>query len=288
MSDSPADNFDNNAAFRERTAAVSLFPAERRIVEQLLAIPPYELGVMTSSDLSQRSGASRSSIDRLSRKLGYPGLKEMRKALLLEEGRDRRRPANSGSAPPAGIARRVMSAMSLRAGAMAEALGSDDTVATLVDWMTQAKSIALFGAGESAATCNVIYMRLIRLGLPIAFAEESHAQVTLASLLRPRDVAIAFSYSGGTRSTLWAARTARQSGARVVAITGMPGSTLGRLADLRIVLPSDRLLPGSAEVLDRIVAGGLAEVLFQCIATRSPEALANSVRIDDSFGEERT
>ncbi|MBN9023962.1 MAG: hypothetical protein J0H08_18160 [Rhizobiales bacterium] len=70
MSDTTANGFDDAAAFRERAMAVSLFPSERRIVEQLLAIPPYELGVMTSSYLSQRSGASRSSIDRLSRKLG--------------------------------------------------------------------------------------------------------------------------------------------------------------------------------------------------------------------------
>lgn len=288
MNDRPTSSFDDAAAFRERALAVSLFPAERRIVDQLLAIPPYELGVMTSSDLSQRSGASRSSIDRLSRKLGYPGLKEMRKALLLEEGRDRRRQASNNSEPLATIARRVMSAVSLRAGAMADSLGGDDTVETLVDWLTHAKSITLFGAGESSATCNVIYMRLIRLGLPITFAEEFHTQVTLASLLGPRDVAIAFSYSGGTRSTLWAARAAHQNGARVVAITGMPGSTLAKLADLRIVLPSGPALPGGAEVLDRLVASGLAEVLFQCIASRSPEALANSVRIDDSFGEERT
>ncbi|MBN9023963.1 MAG: MurR/RpiR family transcriptional regulator, partial [Rhizobiales bacterium] len=135
---------------------------------------------------------------------------------------------------------------------MADALGDDKTVETLVGWLTEARSITLFGAGESSATCNVIYMRLIRLGLPITFAEEFHAQVTLASLLGPRDVAIAFSYSGGTRSTLWAAQAARQNGARVVAITGMPGSTLGKLADLRIVLPSGPALPGSAEVLDRI------------------------------------
>ncbi len=288
MSDRQSDGFDEGAAFRDRALAVNLFPAERRIVEQLLAIPTYELGVMTSSDLSQRSGASRSSIDRLSRKLGYPGLKEMRKALLLEEGRDRRRRARSPGEPPAEIARRVMSAVALRAGAMADSLGSGGAVETLVDWMAEAKSITLCGAGESSVTCNVIYMRLIRLGLPISFAEEFHTQVTLASLLGPRDVAIAFSYSGGSRSTLWAARAARQNGARVVAITGMPGSTLGKLADLRIVLPSGPALPGSAEVLDRIVAGGLAEVLFQCIAARSPDLLANSVRIDDSFSEERT
>lgn len=289
MSEGMAVNFDEAMPFRDRARAASLFPAEQRVVDHLLAIPPYELATMTSSDLSQRSGASRSSIDRLSRKLGYPGLKEMRKSLLLEEGRDRRRlpDAEPDARRPAEIARRIMSAVAMRAEAMAAALAGDDSIERLVDWIAGAETIALFGAGESAATCSAIYMRLVRLGLRISFAEEYHTQVTIASLLGPRDLAIALSYSGGSRSTLWAARAARQNGARLVAITGMPQSALAKLADLRIALPSASALPGSAEVLDRIVAGGLAEVLFQCVASRSPELLANSIRIDDAFGEER-
>jgi DNA-binding MurR/RpiR family transcriptional regulator len=170
---------------------------------------------------------------------------------------------------------------------MARTLGEGTEIATLVDWLVGAGSITLFGAGESVATCSAIYMRLVRLGLPISFAEEHHTQITLASLLTPRDIAIAVSYSGGSRSTLWAVRTAKQNGARIAAITGVPNSTLGRLADLRIGLPSASVLPGSAEILDRVVAGGLAEVLFHCVAARAPEMLANSVRIDDAFGEQR-
>ncbi|WP_442582796.1 MurR/RpiR family transcriptional regulator [Mesorhizobium sp. ASY16-5R] len=289
MTDVQAAKFDDALPFRERAGAVNLFPAEQRVVAQLLAIPPYELGAMTSSDLSQRSGASRSSIDRLSRKLGYPGLKEMRKALLLEEARDRRRPASVGAAAerPAAIARRIMSAVASRAESMAETLGDNGTIETLVEWIAGAGSISLFGAGESAATCSAIYMRLVRLGLPINFAEEYHTQVTLAALLNPKDIAIAVSYSGGSRSTLWAARTAKQNGARLAVVTGMPNSALGKLADLRIGLPHGGALPGGTEVLDRLIAGGLAEVLFQCIVARSPELLANSVRIDDIFGEQR-
>jgi len=72
----------------------------------------------------------------------------------------------------------------------------------------------------------------------------------------------------------------------LVAITGIPSSPLGRLSDLLIQVPT-RPLPGSAEVVDRVVAIGLAEVLFQCLAARRPEILATSVRIDDVFGDDR-
>jgi len=285
--DKPID-FDEDLPFRDRTAAVNLFPAERRIVDHLLAIPAYELGIMTSSDLSEHSGASRSSIDRLSRKLGYPGLKEMRKALLLQEARQAGFTRREGGAERAGdIARRVMSAIAARSEAMARSLGDSADLDRLVDWLVDARAINLFGAGESAATCSAIYMRLVRLGLPVNFADEYHTQVTLASLMKPGDVALAVSFSGGTKSTIWASQTARHNGARLVTITGAPHSVLAKQADVNISLPTGGGLPGSAEVLDRVVAAGIAEVLFQCLVARVPDLLANSVRIDDTFNEAR-
>ncbi len=281
-------SFEEGLPFRERAEAVNLFPAEQRIVDHLLAIPAYELGIMTSSDLSERSGASRSSIDRLSRKLGYPGLKEMRKALLMQEARQSSRPREDGDAESSGdIARRVMSAISMRAEAMARSLADNGDIDTLVGWLVKARTINLFGAGESAATCSAIYMRLVRLGLSVNFADEYHTQVTLASLMGPDDVALSVSYSGGTKSTMWASQTAKQNGARLVAITGTPNSALAKHADLRILLPTGGGLPGSAEVLDRVVAAGIAEVLFQCLVAKAPDLLANSVRIDDTFSEAR-
>lgn len=287
MGTEKSNNFDESLPLRGRAAAVNLFPAEQRIVDHLLAIPSYELGIMTSSDLSERSGASRSSIDRLSRKLGYPGLKEMRKALLMEEARQANRPRESGVERPGDIARRVMLAISARSDAMARSLGDSQDIDRLIDWLMRARTINLFGAGESAATCSAIYMRLVRLGLPINFTDEYHTQVTLASLMGPDDVALSVSYSGGTKSTIWASRTARQNGARLVVITGASNSALAKQADLRVLLPTGGDLPGSAEVLDRVVAVGIAEVLFQCLVAKAPELLVSSVRIDDTFSEER-
>lgn len=278
----PADTLE------ARALAVRLHPTERRIVDELLAIAPYEVGTMTSSDLSERSGASRSSIDRLSRKLGYAGLKDMRRALALDAGR-----RGEGLSPEPGegdgggdIATRVMGSIATRAMAFAEALQRGGELETLVSLLLSARSIHLFGAGESSAACSAIHVRLVRLGLPISFHEEYHTQVTLASLMQPSDVAIAVSHSGSTRSTHHALSAARQQGAQIVLLTGKSGSVLSQLADLVIQFPSGRY-PGSGEVIDRILAMGLAEILFQNLVIRRSEFLSNSVRIDDAFDEER-
>lgn len=283
-----AQTFADGMSFAERSSTVSLFPAEQRIVDQLLAVPHYEIGIMTSADLSQLSGASRSSIDRLSRKLGYPGLKEMRRALAIQGGdRTNGIPADDRQSTSQ-IAERVMSAIASRAQAIGRSMASDANLQLLVDQLLVARSICLFGAGESAPVCNAIFLRLVRLGLPVQFVEEHHAQITLASLMRPQDLAVVVSFSGRTHSTLWAARIAHENGASVAAICGAPSSTLAKIADVRIALPVNSGLPGSAEVLDRIVAAALGEVLFQCIVAQDSEKLSASVKIDDIFAEDRT
>lgn len=280
---------DELESFEARAEAVSLFPAERRIVEQLLAIPAHELGIMTSSDLSERSGASRSSIDRLSRKLGYPGLKEMRKALILQKAAvsDTAQDEDGSSESLGAVGARTLRSVAARAEALAQALGRNEDLDAVVDWMLAAGRINLFGSGESAATCDTIFMRLVRLGLPVQFSSEHHTQVTLASLMGQDDVALCVSYSGNTKATLWAAQQARINGAKIVVVTGNGHSSIGKIANKVVLLPTGKGLPGSAEVLDRIIGASIGEVLFQCLITRRPELAANSIKIDDTFGEAR-
>lgn len=278
----------DRSTLRLRAADVSLFPAEQRIVEQLLAIPSIELAIMTSSDLSEKSGASRSTIDRLSRKLGYQGLKDMRKSLLLEQssregfaGEERKRSSTVGD-----ITRRVMSALVARAEAMVEIAAQSLSLDNLVEWLTTVRTIQVFGAGESAVVCEAFELRLVRLGLPIYFTPEYHEQVTRASMMGPQDIALAITHSGATKSTIRAALIAKERGARLVVIGGIANAPLPKKADLFIQLPTGEL-PGSAEVLDRIIAIAMAEVVFEYLAARRPDMLATSVRIDDTFNDDR-
>ena len=282
------DTSEDHRPLRLRATTVNLFPTERRIVELLLAIPSYELGAMTSSDLSEKSGASRSSIDRLSRKLGYQGLKDMRRSMLLEQAeREDPHPSGEGrSNSTEDIARRVMAALSTRSEVMVSLIAASHDFDQLVEWLTTARAIHMFGAGESAVVCAAFEARLVRLGLPIMFTAEYHTQVTRASLMGPQDVAIAISHSGGTKSTARAATIAKGNGARLAVIGGIANSPLARKADLFLQLPTGPL-PGSAEVLDRIVAIGLAQVVFECLTARRPDMLASSVRIDDAFNDDR-
>lgn len=282
---------ETGSSFAARLEGLALSAAERRLADYLQSVGEYDLAVMTSSDLCGRTATSRSTIDRLSRRLGYPGLKEMRKA-LLQEVHDRR---DDGAAPgarpipdsPAFIAGQVIDSMTRRATAFADYLARTPALDELVAALRAARAVQLFGAGESAVAASALHLRLVRLGMPIAFAEEGHTQLTLAALMQPGDLAIAFSHSGRTRATLWAARVAGERGATVAAITGGLDSPLARLAAIRLSVPSEKGLFGSDEVMSRIVAGSLSEILFHCLARLDPARLATVIRIDEAFNDDR-
>jgi DNA-binding MurR/RpiR family transcriptional regulator len=282
--------------FEARIARLRLSAAEKRLVEHLLGISEYELAIMTSADLCGRTSTSRSTIDRLTRRLGYAGLKDMRRALLAESRRMHRQalaqPAASepdaSPAPPAEIVRQVLGSVALRAQRFADALLGGPGLGALVDALCRARTIQLFGSGESAAACRAMHVRLIRLGLPIGFVDDSHTQVTQAALLHAGDLAIAISNSGRTRATNWAASVARDHGATLAVVLASPDTPLGRLADIHIQAPSGEGLFGSDEVMSRVLLASLNEILFHCIAAVEPGRLARTVAIDDILNEDRS
>lgn len=273
----------------ERAASVQLFPAERRILTQLLEIDPFTLGSMTSSDLSESSGASRSSIDRLSRKLGYAGLKDMRKSLLEEaktpESDVVRDEVDHSS--PIGVARQVMDNLEARIAPFVRSISQPGLLDQLTEWLLSARTITFLGAGESAAVCSAMHMRLVRLGLPVRFSQEHHNQVVQAGLLRPGDLALAVSYSGRSRGVVWAGQAAKASGARLVALSASTASPLSQIADLHIALPRSEGLSGSSEIYGRILSVALGQILFECLVAKRPELMETAVGVDDLFGEDR-
>jgi D-sedoheptulose 7-phosphate isomerase len=87
----------------------------------------------------------------------------------------------------------------------------------------------------------------------------------LMSLLEPGDTLIAISASGNSPNIVKAAEYARANGARLIGFCGRPGGRLAQLADLKVIVPSDRI--GQQEdvhmILDHVLSFALLERLQQ-------------------------
>lgn len=274
-----------------RVSHMPFSKAERKVVELLLSIAEYDVASLSAAALAERAGASRSTVDRLCRRLGYSGLKELRRA-LLGESRSAGRAQGVGPriAPSDGygeIAYKVFHSASIRALRFAELLSRLPELPRLVEALRSAPNVQAFGAGASAVVAHDLSQRLLRLGIRIGFAEDHHDQIAMAAVMRPGDLAIAISFSGRTRLTLNACEIARSRGATVAAVLGVAQSPLQALADIPIITPPGISLYGADAVMTRVLEMMFNEVLFHCLVSRDPDLLANATRVEAALAADR-
>ncbi|MGD0125234.1 MAG: 6-phospho-3-hexuloisomerase [Terriglobia bacterium] len=103
----------------------------------------------------------------------------------------------------------------------------------MVQFLAEAKSVFVAGAGRSGLMIRSFAMRLAHLGLSVQVVGE----VTTRGIGQG-DVLLVASGSGETRGILAMAHSAIDHGAKVGVITIFPESSLARLAQCRVLIPA--------------------------------------------------
>ena len=106
------------------------------------------------------------------------------------------------------------------------------TFEAVVDAIHAAPRRDLYGLGGSAQIARDVAHKFLRIGLRSAVHDDTHMMLMSASLLEPRDIAIAFSHSGRSTAVIDAVREARRRGATAIAVTNFSQTPLGEAADL--------------------------------------------------------
>lgn len=154
--------------------------------------------------------------------------------------------------------------------------------------LMNARHIAVYGFGNSATVCRDIETRFLRFGMVVQAYADAHMQVTSASLLDKRDVALAISHSGASRDLLDTVRTARHNGAKILAITSYAQSPLARLADITLIGMGREIHYQSEAVASRLIHMAIADLLYMAIAMQMPEAYQKNIRrMREAIGEKK-
>jgi arabinose-5-phosphate isomerase len=92
--------------------------------------------------------------------------------------------------------------------------------------------VLLTGMGKSGIICRKIAATLSSTGTPAFFLHPAEAIHGDLGVLQAEDVLVALSYGGETEELLRLLETVKRVGAKLVAMTGFPASTLGQAADV--------------------------------------------------------
>lgn len=262
--------------------------AEHRVIAYLLSIPEAELGLVTASQVAVHSETSRSTTDRLARRLGHAGFGQLKRSLVRERGLITPAATNDRALDPTilltdepeTIATKILGSVSSRTVAFGQMLLVDDRLRRVVAILDRARRIVPIGAGLSSMVAMDMHHRLLRLGLSVQYSEDAHTQLAYASLVGPDDAVVLVSYSGRTDLDLRAARIASERGAHTIALTGDPESPLARAVELVISTPPGVGLFGNDAALTRLLQMMFSDVLFHCLALADPERLGRAQSID--------
>ena len=104
-----------------------------------------------------------------------------------------------------------------------------------VDLLTQAKRVAFFGLGSSAAVAHDAMNKFFRFNVPVVYSDDIVVQRMSCMNCSENDVVVIISHTGRTKSLVELAQLARENDAMVIALTSAD-TPLAREASLAITL----------------------------------------------------
>jgi arabinose-5-phosphate isomerase len=131
------------------------------------------------------------------------------------------------------LARKVLETEAAAILALVDRL--DERFDCAVQLLRQCKGrVILTGMGKSGIICRKIAATLTSTGTAAFFLHPAEAIHGDLGLIQAEDVVVALSYSGETGELLGVLETIRRLGAKLIAMTGRPASTLAQAADVAL------------------------------------------------------
>jgi arabinose-5-phosphate isomerase len=131
------------------------------------------------------------------------------------------------------LARKVLETEAAAILALVERL--DDRFDAAVQLLRHCRGrVIVTGMGKSGIICRKIAATLASTGTPAFFLHPAEATHGDLGVIQSEDVIVALSYSGETDELLRLLETIRRLGAKLIAVTGGPRSTLAQAADVAL------------------------------------------------------
>lgn len=202
-----------------------------RTLADLILDQPQRFVDLTMAALAAELGISQGSINNFSKKFspgGFSVLKIKVASQLSTHGEEE--PAAVDVHNVKDAMRRKMDRLSA-VFSRALDINEEQTLQSVVRRILSARKIAIYGVFHSGITARDFCYRLIQLGIPATFVEDTLMCAVSASMLDETALVIAVSSSGRTSDIINAVEIAKKNKVPVVCLTSNPFSPLAKLSD---------------------------------------------------------
>jgi DNA-binding MurR/RpiR family transcriptional regulator len=201
---------------------------------------PQEVVHMSVSEVAERTGSSEGSIVGLCKNLGATGFQQIKIALAQEIVQPVQF-IHEDLEPSDKVDLAIRKIFQSNVQTLHDTQAALDVKAMerAVKLLKKAKRIEIYGIGSAATIAEDAHYRMLRIGLDVKVAVDSHVQAISASLTGPDVTTLTISHSGSTHETVTATRLAKEAGASTICITNFGKSPIqamtSRLAQLAII-----------------------------------------------------
>lgn len=261
----------------------SLHPMERRLADYLLSDPAAAVQ-MTITELAGHSGSSTATISRFCKQFqchNFPDFKRRLATELVHATSTPNQYQDIVAGNPLADIVAAITANHLRSLTDTTRLLDLAQLRTAIAALHGAGRIDLYGSGTSGVVAQDFFHKLIRIGKAAAVFSDPHLQLTSASSLTPRDVAVGISYSGETLETINALRTAAEQGATTLSITRFGANALAEQASIRLFTSSAEAGMRRGDMASRMAQLHIVDVLFTGLVSEQFEEYVP--RLERSF-----
>jgi RpiR family carbohydrate utilization transcriptional regulator len=272
MSDSPISPAGSLLLFI-RGLLPTLNEQEQKVGQYVLDHPD-EVIHLAMSDLAHRCAVSETTVFRFCRKVQVDGYQELKIQLALES-EPGRAAAYATVEPGDSLARAALKVIAADAKALEDTLSILDpaVLERAADALLAARRIDIYGAGGGAIAAAELQYKLLRTGLPVATYTDAEMQLISAALLTPTDVVLAISHSGESKDLVRAFGVAKERGARTIAITNHPASSLARLAEINLHTAAQEALAHGYPLGARVAQIGMIDLLHTTINLKRAQSV---------------
>ncbi|WP_072524763.1 MurR/RpiR family transcriptional regulator [Clostridium sp. Marseille-P3244] len=238
--------------------------------------------------LAGNAGVSQPTVLRMLKSLGFSGYRDFRYQLVAElakaetkQPRDRDDQLMYGyTLNPNGRLEDIPANMASTASLMIE-----ETLKNLpgkiykkaIETLKNARMIDIYSVENSEVTAADLLTKLLYLGLPCRHFSDCYLQRISAGSLGEGDVAVGISYSGESKDTVDAMRTAKRAGAVTIVITNFRDSTIGKYADILICTSQDQYFYGDA-IFSRMTQLLIVDMLYMGIIASDYDHYASRLK----------
>jgi len=224
---------------------------------------PQKVGRMTISEISSALGFADSTLFQFAQKLGYKGYKDFRNDLLSEK-----------TEPEISFHEDIKEGddnLTITKKVFASSISSLYNTLDLlkIEEINEASGIiqrsnivSFFGIGGSNVVAFDAYHKFLRSPIQVQYGTDSHIQLMQAGFLSEDDCAIITSHTGRTNEILQIAKVAKESGAKIIAITSFPLTPLVKLADVVLISAAEEIGYRSESLAARISQLAIIDSLF--------------------------